>query len=1722
MFYVLLVLINGPQAGETLGRINRSFLVNLDGFYEGYWSGLEFSTLPFRIQGVLISFGAYIAWTPLSNSLIFFWNSTVSGLFNTIGNFAFSWMMPFPGVSTRAFSLPVFRSVSSSKIIADTGASNTLAFSLQPGDSVEYSSPVDCAAGQSSSCLITRFAECIIDWVVGASRVVDQLFCIGRFVVLRNGEFHWTKGECKLNHALLPKPILCTIENYCPVLKPEDFRILREISAGQTPQLRTFLTESLGKIPFSVVILGRRDRKFDECERLFSKQFLLQYSSAILSWLWVKCSREYQSFVRAVQALQRDYFSDTFLRGGAPPCLSGYMEDASPQVHFVDNPSLQLMAHRDQETADADATNIEYEDSFQLRNGQQSQVVLQSSSPLAGSVFCRQLNVTGESTAHEVDLNKPNQSSPRQPESSGSTTQSMDFSHESVRMYQFVPSWDRVDLREQIDGYRELDRQAATVLSSFSSLRNATCCPQAAVTAGKEHTLACQRVQRRMSADPSAKRVQFSKETFFDLATRQSLSDDGFRRRQKMLEQQWRESQWYRRISKLSNRSLERFSERDAGSIRYDDEIIDSFDTFDKPELRPLQVPLSIHKRPKAFFPTRQKEATLKDVRGETEELREAELEDSQALFEVMQPADVKQLSDELICNDDIANSRKVGAKSFGDQEKLVSLLRGGRPMVSADLCFPKYPSLQMTCIWVVEILVYSVVDETIARLVLPFPVRSESFDDFRPVLLYLKYALGVLKEGYQLKTEMERAVKNVDFPRWCAENSITTVRTQAHRHPSFEVAVGQVERYLRKIHWSQSLPGSVLWAATCNYLRFRLMRDAEPVFDVSIAFKHEFPIGLIGRISWSPLPWKKSGVAEPVAEPVIPLYPISDTHNVIVALCPQPQSHLGLKLAELHMGEVKIGKTLAFRRDISSTLSIRHLLNQPFTSTVVLKAKAPKHIECPACVRAAESVDDRGRGRPPTRHTCSDTCRYAPVLRFSDPEVLLSTPCTSGSVKAQAFAEIASHDSIADVAPPLQHRTDSDGPVFRRAVARHLSNIDTWSDPELRRFTGMQDLDPSQAAAVHRAGQNEQMRTQLRRLAAQQVESEMRTWRKERSGKSDKKHVPTAYAVILKPKDEARKVENDLDYGKLIWESEDREIGNLLTREILGLKKVEDLTPEDEVIPSIAILALKPDGRIKCRLVACGNFQQDVDQEACYSSAVDAMFWRLLLIIAIQAGWTVCGIDVSEAFTQADRKDNVNRRTFLKLPSQWKGVLLPPSLAERGVTVANFDNWLLQVISWIYGERGAPKAWRESFVRWLKSLKSLGKYVFVQSVYDENVLFVVSATAAFIICVYVDDVWLFVQVAADCREFLTLLRARYKCTDPEYLCGDPDSSSWCNAICPKGAPSFLACSIYFVVRHSQLFLVLDQREYLRHAFEKLVVKEVISKSDLETPLQSLDCKVFAYSFLAEEVPDNPLLTSAQVKLVRIGVNTISYVGLKSRPELLPALGQIARGQTEKGRARFLSSMLMLLRYVFTTRNRVLHLPTGVKNVTDVSKARPKRIADLNGVSIFRQAEFDASLGSIAQNGITDAHARQGCHLFVSLYPDEFRAPFLSKCGIQPVVSISITDSELISCTSCAREQTGSDNFVKEIFTFCLFPPAILYGDNNAANVIAAGTAAIRKVRHLALPLLWVRGIMAQGNLKIISRRTTENTADLVTKVLGAQALAPLLLLLGLYEIFHG
>ena len=65
-----------------------------------------------------------------------------------------------------------------------------------------------------------------------------------------------------------------------------------------------------------------------------------------------------------------------------------------------------------------------------------------------------------------------------------------------------------------------------------------------------------------------------------------------------------------------------------------------------------------------------------------------------------------------------------------------------------------------------------------------------------------------------------------------------------------------------------------------------------------------------------------------------------------------------------------------------------------------------------------------------------------------------------------------------------------------------------------------------------------------------------------------------------------------------------------------------------------------------------------------------------------------------------------------------------------------------------------------------------------LQSEYDPDVLFVLSSTAAIIVVLFVDDIWIFAQRFSDAGKLLTLLRSRFWCTEPEYLCGNEEGRS--------------------------------------------------------------------------------------------------------------------------------------------------------------------------------------------------------------------------------------------------------------------------------------------------------------------------------------------------------
>ena len=62
-----------------------------------------------------------------------------------------------------------------------------------------------------------------------------------------------------------------------------------------------------------------------------------------------------------------------------------------------------------------------------------------------------------------------------------------------------------------------------------------------------------------------------------------------------------------------------------------------------------------------------------------------------------------------------------------------------------------------------------------------------------------------------------------------------------------------------------------------------------------------------------------------------------------------------------------------------------------------------------------------------------------------------------------------------------------------------------------------------------------------------------------------------------------------------------------------------------------------------------------------------------------------------------------------------------------------------------------------------------------------------------------------------------------------------------------------------------------------------------------------------------------------------------------------------------------------------------------------------------------------------------------------------------------------------------------------------------MFGDNEAANLMAACQAGIRKVRHLDLANLYVRSVTEEGLIRVQYVESSKNIAELLTKVLPAQ-----------------
>ena len=980
---------------------------------------------------------------------------------------------------------------------------------------------------------------------------------------------------------------------------------------------------------------------------------------------------------------------------------------------------------------------------------------------------------------------------------------------------------------------------------------------------------------------------------------------------------------------------------------------------------------------------------------------------------------------------------------------------------------------------------------DDIEKVVAGYPCRENDTNNLQISLRSFLDEIGSPAKFFFQSEQERNSVTSVEFQTWITAAGGSCHFSVPYRHPGNEVYVRQVIAQTRDLLRTSGLPVRA-WSHAMRCL----WRFEHSVYPIRIWDKYT-PSKHFGSLAFTK---DRSNNIERLL-PVLVLEP--RPRDRVCCIIPTDKE-LGFRVTEMPFGNLTFSNRMVYTTHLQN-LRISRFLCGEFAPGLVEKPadQKPKRLTCDACIRAKRQQKELHDNMPVASHTCDKGCNWQSRCVFES----LFLQDVSFQPFTDPFFEMIKHVCDSKCDDPVEPEMHSVKPadVTPKLNAFHRCGEFIRQAPDaIKTSLGFSPFSTSETQATLFCLANHRLRDN--------VFHEIKT----RSAHPDVQIGTKFFAVVLSHKQVVERCSSDQAALSRWVSSADKELANMLERGILRLVEWKDLQKlrtdgiDFECIPSIAIWSQKSSGLEKCRLVACGNHQKILAEDGdAYAAAVNVHSWRLLLAIFIQCKGSIFSCDVSEAFTQSRDVERV-RTTFLKLPSQWKSKLCPIALREKGISVENFDRYLLEVLSTIYGEILAPKRWHATISRVLLDMG------FRMCEWEESLFIHVSSGGVLtILTIYVDDIFGFSFSADFLTQTFERIRKEFKCTAVEVLCGPPADFSqnplfkpvegyvpgeWAVAS-PAQPMTYIAMDLYFK-KSDDLCLILSQEKFFEKSFEKLREKGIASEF---LPLYSLKKEDFQHQFLFEDVSTNPLLNKNELKLLRGGVNTLSYAAINTAYWALAPLGAIARGQVA-GRQRHLYALRQLIRFSVSMSKFCLHIK--------VPSLPP--ISSLHDLKISLLGHFDASMGSSTPLG-TDPFARHGFFLFVCRDGCD-PVVFIGRSGLQSTIALSTCEAEITSSSWCAKQIVGFRNLTNDIFLFvpgnfiCHTPH--IEGDNQAANAIGMCKASARQLRHLQLPQLWVRRLTVNGELTLGDRRSADNSSDLVTKVMTRQSIESLLPLL--------
>ena len=537
-------------------------------------------------------------------------------------------------------------------------------------------------------------------------------------------------------------------------------------------------------------------------------------------------------------------------------------------------------------------------------------------------------------------------------------------------------------------------------------------------------------------------------------------------------------------------------------------------------------------------------------------------------------------------------------------------------------------------------------------------------------------------------------------------------------------------------------------------------------------------------------------------------------------------------------------------------------------------------------------------------------------------------------------------------------------------------------------------------------------------------------------------------------------------------------------------------------IIPSKLICSIKaPKGRLKARIVACGNFLGSLLGESktqkkhdLYSGGVDLTHLRMLLAFSSRRGMHIWSVDIKTAFLNSEllprNREGAQEAAETtaegahavladspKEPAEYVVLNPPRILVSKGICPPGV---FLVVKKAVYGLDQSPRDWsftRDAALRALR-IPWKGKVLkLVQSLADECVWFVVDVEALPVqdpdapllggsevlgwLAVYVDDI-LASGVEDIGQGIIQAVSAKWTCSEPERVGSDA-----------KTPVRFLGLELYWSVDHK---LVVTQASYAQDLVQRYTGELVVSLSPLPLGLEDPS---------AVEKPDEQTLRKCQQV-----VGELLWLSIRTRVDLCYSVSKLAQWSTKDPEFTYGQAM-QVLGYLSAT------VMVGLVFAGPEDK-------DEHGLSVEHELR-----------AFTDAsHAPSGgrSHECSVLFCEGSVVGWLSMK--QPFATQSSCEAELLSVTTGSNYAVAHVGLARELWQ--CEPNVVVANDNLSAITVINSPTTSWRTRHLKIRARVLRERSDMKLLVFVHTSGEGNGADIGTKALGSQRIKHLMGVLGL------